>query len=289
MPTSPRTLVPMRAGTGKPLFFVPGISATVDDCRALIHAMRSPRPVFGIEARGLDGQQPPLDRIEAIATDYLQQIRSIQPRGPYAVAGYSLGGLVALEIAQQLRHGGEQMEWLCLLDCYAHDRWLPLGPWLQSRGRFAARHWRKLRAVPLARLPAYVKQKSMGAVNRVRERLGHVARQPGDDTHQPVSLLQQVQDELWIAMVRYRPRPWHGGPIVYVRAAVMPAELSNPMPLWHRIARGGLIYTELDCSHVEMLRTPFAERVAALLDDGLAQIPRSTEDDAPDEQLRGAT
>lgn len=236
----------------------------------MVSAMRSPRPVFGFQARGLDGEQPAQNRVEDIAAAYIEQMRAVQPEGPYAVAGYSFGGLVALEMAHQLQRAGEQMEFLCLLDCYAHERWLPLGAWLRCRYRFAARQWRKLRAVPVAHLSGYLKDRFGGAANRLRVRFGHVVHQPANHEAALPPLLQQVQDTLWVAMVRYRPRPWHAGPIVYVRAAVVSEDSADPMPLWRRIARNGLAFLEVRCSHTGMLEAPYAEVVAAVLDDGLA-------------------
>lgn len=272
MLTFSRTLVPMRTGTGKPLFFVHGISATVAECWELVSAMRSPRPVLGFQARGLDGQEPAQNRVEDIAAAYVEQMRAVQPNGPYAVAGYSFGGLVALEMAHQLQRVGEPLEFLCLLDCYANERWLPLRPWLRCRYRFLAGQWRKLRAVPAAQLSAYLRDKLVGAVNRVRVRFGYVVRQPKGYRATLSPVLQHVQDTLWVAMVRYRPRPWHAGPIVYVRAAVVPEDATDPMPLWHRIARNGLTYVEVETSHAGMLEAPYAEVVAAVLDKGLKGV-----------------
>lgn len=81
------TVVPMRAGVGTPLFRVHGVSGTVMECWTLIGALQSARPVFGLQARGLDGEEPAQRRVEDMAASYIEQMRTVQPAGPYAVAG----------------------------------------------------------------------------------------------------------------------------------------------------------------------------------------------------------
>ena len=123
----------MRAGTGTPLFLVHSVTGSVMECWTLIGAMQSPRPVYGLQARGLDGEQPAQQRVEDMAASYIVQMRTVQPTGPYAVAGYSFGGLIALEIAQQLRRAGEPIELLCLIDTYADAHCLPWRARLRHR------------------------------------------------------------------------------------------------------------------------------------------------------------
>jgi thioesterase domain-containing protein len=67
----------------------------------------------------LDGEQPPLTRIEDIAAYYIKALRKVQPSGPYFLGGWSFGGLVAFEMAQQLMRGGHQVALLALLDTLA--------------------------------------------------------------------------------------------------------------------------------------------------------------------------
>jgi thioesterase domain-containing protein len=77
------------------------------------------RPIYGLQSQGLDGKQQPFCSIEDMAKHYIQEIQTVQPHGPYFLAGYSFGGLVAFEIAQQLGAKGEEMGLLALLDSSA--------------------------------------------------------------------------------------------------------------------------------------------------------------------------
>src|SRR6185503_2382423 len=71
---------------------------------------------YGLQARGLDENQVPHTRIEEMAAHYLEAIRSVQPDGPYLLGGWSMGGVVAYEMAQQLAAQGQQVSLLALLD-----------------------------------------------------------------------------------------------------------------------------------------------------------------------------
>ena len=108
-PTTPRfpTLVLLKPGTEKPPVFVAhGLGGSVMDFFQPVKHIETDHPIYGMQARGIDGLDEPLARIEDMAEFYLHAIRKMQPRGPYVLAGYSLGGLVALEMAQQQKRAG---------------------------------------------------------------------------------------------------------------------------------------------------------------------------------------
>jgi acetoacetyl-CoA synthetase len=270
LPRSSPTLVPMRAGTGLPLFFIHGVSGTVMECWTLVGAMQSARPVLGLQAQGLDGELPAQARVHDIAANYIRQIRNVQPTGPYAVAGYSFGGLIALEIAQQFSSAGEQVDFLCLIDTYASEHCLPWRAWLRHNSGFMAWHWRKLRAVPGSQLAGYVKDKFANAADNVRMRSGHMAHRP--DSHNAVMppALQTVRETLRVAMTMYRPRPYRAGPIVYVHGTIAQTYRSNQLVLWAHLARAGLEVVEVSCDHIDMIAEPNVQVVAAALDRGLS-------------------
>ncbi|WP_101068455.1 type I polyketide synthase [Roseovarius salinarum] len=103
------------AGHGTPLFIVAGMFGNVLNLRHL--AQRLPRrPVYGLQARGLIGDEAPHDTIPQAATDHIAEMRRIQPAGPYLLAGFSGGGITAYEIARQLEAAGETVALLALLD-----------------------------------------------------------------------------------------------------------------------------------------------------------------------------
>ncbi|WP_375502637.1 amino acid adenylation domain-containing protein [uncultured Nostoc sp.] len=103
-------------GSKPPLFCIHGLGGDVLSYRELAHYLGVEHPVYGLQARGLDGKQPPHSRIEDMASDYLKEIQTLQPNGPYFLAGYSFGGTVAFEMAQQLHCQGQKVALLILFD-----------------------------------------------------------------------------------------------------------------------------------------------------------------------------
>ncbi len=113
-------LVPIRPqGSQLPLFLVHAVGGNVLNYRALADAMPEGIPVYGLQALGLDGRTAPLDSVEKMAQRYVREIRSVQPHGPYHLAGGSMGGIIAYEMAQQLVAAGERVGLLGLVDTSA--------------------------------------------------------------------------------------------------------------------------------------------------------------------------
>ncbi len=116
----PRSLVAIQPdGSKYPLFFVHPIGGNVLCYHELARQLGPDQPVYGLQAVGLSGEFPPLGSIEEMAGRYLSELRAVQPQGPYHLGGWSLGGTIALEMAQQLRAQGEQVEVLVLIDTFA--------------------------------------------------------------------------------------------------------------------------------------------------------------------------
>ena len=81
--------------------------------------MDEEQPVYGLQAKGLNGIDDPLDVMEEIAANYIAEIITQNPTGPYALAGYSLGGTIAYEMARQLIAMGKEVKMLAVFDTYA--------------------------------------------------------------------------------------------------------------------------------------------------------------------------
>lgn len=79
------------------------------DFYKVVKRIEIPNAIYGMQAKGIDRVEEPFDRIEDMAQFYLDALRDVRPRGPYLLIGYSLGGLVTLEMAQRLRRSGERL------------------------------------------------------------------------------------------------------------------------------------------------------------------------------------
>jgi acetoacetyl-CoA synthetase len=259
-------LVRLRPGEGNPIFIVHGASGTVMGCWTLAQALRTSRPIFGLQAVGLDGQQLPQQRIEEMAATYIEAMRGVQRGGPFALAGYSLGGLVALEIAQQLHRAGERMELVCLLDTYVHERRLPWLAWADFQIGYVRRQYSALRDLPTSGKIHYLRDKATAATDRLRMRLGRSARRtdPAVAGLNVPPVLMRVRESMRLAMSVYRPVRYRGGPIVYVRAQRF-QDRGDPLPVWQRVAACGLNIIRVQGDHYEMMSAPYVHEVAMAL------------------------
>ncbi|AQG80773.1 non-ribosomal peptide synthetase [Spirosoma montaniterrae] len=103
-------------GSKAPLYVIHGIGLNLLNFSSLIKNLDAEQPIYGLQARGLDGTEEPLDSMEAIAHCYIQEVLEQNPDGPYAIAGYSFGGYVAYEMAQQLTAMGKEIKMLAMFD-----------------------------------------------------------------------------------------------------------------------------------------------------------------------------
>ncbi|HEX3471227.1 MAG TPA: AMP-binding protein, partial [Silvibacterium sp.] len=108
-------VLPLRQPPHRPLFCVHPMAGLSLGFSSLLRHLDSTMPVYGLQSRGLRGGSLPAS-IEEIAVDYLEQIRRIQPRGPYRLLGRSLGGLIGHCIAKQMQEQNLKVELLAMID-----------------------------------------------------------------------------------------------------------------------------------------------------------------------------
>lgn len=124
------TTLELRPGNGEaPLFLIAWAGGEVLPYRDLVENLDSRIPVYGLRARGVDRRQTPLSTVDAIADYYVEEVRRVQPHGPYRLAGFCFSGIVAYEMARRLTAAGEDVSTLALIDSY---------PWRPRRRRTLA-------------------------------------------------------------------------------------------------------------------------------------------------------
>lgn len=117
LPETPSSLVPIQPGGYKrPLFLVHPAGGRVFPFVGLAQCLGLDQPCYGLQARGVEEGQEPHTRIEDMAACYIEAIRSVQSEGPYLLGGWSMGGEIAFEMAQQLLAVGQSVALLALLD-----------------------------------------------------------------------------------------------------------------------------------------------------------------------------
>ncbi|GAB3899451.1 non-ribosomal peptide synthetase [Spirosoma agri] len=117
-----KSLVPIKPqGNKTPIYIIHGIGLNLLNFSSFLANMDPEQPIYGLQARGLDGIDEPLDTMEGIASFYNSELLDQNPSGPYAIAGYSFGGYVALEMARQLKAMGKEVKMLAMLDTNAQE------------------------------------------------------------------------------------------------------------------------------------------------------------------------
>jgi amino acid adenylation domain-containing protein len=260
-PFSP--LVPIqRGGEGRPLFCVHPIGGNVLCYAELSRLLGPEQPFYALQAQGLDGQQAPLESIEAMAALYVEAIRTVQPHGPYQLGGWSLGGVVAFEMARQLQRQGETVELLALIDP------TPVVPELEQVepepaqlavlfARDAARLTGQTDWLPESGEPDAVLQSLLAHGHQT----GLFPRELG--VEQLRALFDVFASNLR-ALLRYRHQPYAGRVTVLRASEDMGGERAEDLG-WGPLASGGLEVADVPGDHYSVLRAPQVATVAELL------------------------
>lgn len=114
-----KSIIPIKeTGSKSPLYIVHGQGMHVLAFYTLSNAMDKNQPIYGLQPKGLNPDDSPLENIEQIANGYVKELIEHNPIGPYAIAGYSAGGIIALEMAEQLIEMGKKVSLLALIDTF---------------------------------------------------------------------------------------------------------------------------------------------------------------------------
>ncbi len=231
-PRLPR-LVHMRSGAEAPAVFIThGIGGDVLGLSQLLRHIQTDRAIYGLQARGIDGVDEPHERIEDMAEYFLDAVREKQPLGPYLLIGYSMGGMVALEMAQRLRATGKQVDLLAMIESFPDRPFLPMNQLLGIYVRVLKKHLSNARQVPLRDKLSYIVRPSYRTEFMSRNRVG------ASSLRRPLHLNQAMQRMLAAghkALAHYRPQPYPGK-ISFVQAEISVDFPDNAIAVWNDLA-----------------------------------------------------
>jgi thioesterase domain-containing protein/acyl carrier protein len=242
-------LVTLKAGDSlPPLFFIHGVGGNVVEILPAARRVTYAGPVIGIRARGVVRGEVPHTSIEAMAADYLREIKERQPNGPYYLCGYSSGGLVAFEIARRLSESGDEVGLVGLFDTTMSPvRW-PLRAWLSILARRVALLAAALRT-PIRTWPATLRQSAV----RLRSWHGTLGTAP--------AIAIRVAASALLASAKYHPGFYRGQLTLFSPARREPG-LPSLESIW-RTHAGSVVVDETAGTHATMLSTINAETTAA--------------------------
>jgi thioesterase domain-containing protein len=221
-------------GSRPPLFFIAGGGGLGMVFYALARRLGPDQPSYALQNRALESRALPQWSVAAMARRYLADLRTVQPEGPYYLAGHSFGGLVALEMAHQLTARGHRVARLIILDSFPPD------PDLHP---------------PVARLP--FTQRLRANVGLIRAGLRHT---PG--AADPWRFFVQSGE----VGLRYRGRPWGGDTLVVVAES----SLKSIRCQWAPFLTGQWRQVQVKGDHESMLTAPWVDEAALAVRDFLA-------------------
>jgi amino acid adenylation domain-containing protein len=278
-----KSLVPIKPQGNKiPIYIIHGIGLNVLNFSSFLANMDPEQPIYGLQARGLDGIDEPLDSMEGIASFYNSEILEQNPDGPYAIAGYSFGGYVALEMARQLKAMGKEVRMLAMLDTNAQE-WeanYSLMNWLSRKilRQFPKMVWftKSLFNQPIATIryqQQYVERHANSLLNAIGLR-----NEP--EPEKELDLLSRIIDKHEIAYQNYTMKPYDGVVDLFKAKTRLYFVDDSKFLGWKKYALKGVRVHDVPGDHEMMLLPPNDKEFARLLQkalDSLSPIHRKQE------------
>ena len=255
-------------GTRAPLFVIAGIGGKVIIFHGLVAMLGEDQPVYGLIPRGPDGRERHHPSMEEMAAYYVEAIRRLQPEGPYRLLGYSFGGAVAFEMAQQLAAQGASVGFLGMLDTIERHYRRRVMHSLGIRQRLAIylpEFWDALRdGAPLR--PVWVRLK------RMHLRTASPFEKTMDGAIPRFDLTMEETHEL--ASESYQPRVYHGRLTLFRCTSKWILDGEDDYLGWYGLAAGGIEIQYIPSTHASILKEPgvetLAEKIRECLDRGPA-------------------
>jgi thioesterase domain-containing protein len=267
-------IVPIQPhGSRPPLFCLHPLSGQVLCFRSLARYLDPDQPVYGIQALWLDESVTSFIRLEDLAARYIRELRTVQPQGPYFLAGFSFGGVLAFEMAQQLQAQGEPIGLLAMIDRGAPGatkqpprRTGLFDLWTGISQRFDA--LQKLE--PNERFDYLVtgtQRRIQKRISKVRHRMASGLRRRCENDHpQGPRSMAAINRQ---ALARYQPSVYPHRLTLFRACGEGAAGLTDPEVGWGPLAGGGVEVLEVPGLHLTMLDEPhvrfLGERLMARL------------------------
>jgi amino acid adenylation domain-containing protein len=260
-----RSLVPIKAeGNKTPLYVVHGIGLNVLNFNDLALHVDKDQPVFGFQGLGLDGEEAQTDSIEQIASIYVSELIRHNPKGPYAIAGYSIGGFIAVEMARQLIAMGREIKMLGIFDTDAenareNEAWYVIMPKVVKRY-----------------LPRF-----MGGKKSLRKQLVYVFKTRTEAIGDKVGISKKLESKEYYVLLNkiikqyinaldnYRMQPVAAE--VYLYKANINVHYNDDKDYlgWRKYAEKGVRLLDVPGDHLDMLKPPHVAKLGSVLQKAL--------------------
>jgi amino acid adenylation domain-containing protein len=260
-------------GSRIPFFCVHAIGGQVISYGELSQELGAGQPLYGLQSPPANVLSESSVSIEQLATLYIREIRAVQPVGPYLLGGWSMGGLVAWEMAQQLRKEHETVGLLALLDTSLPSRYRDINDRadeLSMLARFALDMSQLVGRDPGPLAERFFQASAQDQWKIVQETLTSYGVLTPEAADAEMTALLNVFTRNFLAMSNYSLQP-NKQPVVFFRASETAESLSKSWTAW---AEGGIQFHSVPGDHFTMLRRPNVGIIADVLRDHIGkQLP----------------
>ncbi|BAV05297.1 amino acid adenylation domain-containing protein [Filimonas lacunae] len=264
------SLVPIKStGSKTPVYIIHGSGLNVLMFHSIIKNFAPDRPLYGIQALGLDGTDPEITSIEDVAARYIADMRQQNPDGPYIFLGYSLGGMIALEMSRQLEAIGKKVTMLGMIDTYVDNVAL-----FDSRKMQLVK--KVLRQFPKILFFAgsffrYPQDTILYQLKSIKGRFQKLLM--GGTEEKMITADQSFQEKIYEeydrAYLEYRLAPYHKA-IHLFKVKKKLYYLDDPMYMgWKPFAKGGLFIHDLPGDHKTFIEHPNEVKFVAVLEKAI--------------------
>ncbi|MER6623335.1 non-ribosomal peptide synthase/polyketide synthase [Streptomyces sp. NPDC000931] len=263
-------LLPLRGtGTGEAVFCLPPAGGLSWSYAGLLRHIDPHHPVYALQAQGLTGDEPLPDSVAAMAEDYVERIRAVQPHGPYHLLGWSLGGVLAHLMATRLQAAGEKVATLAILDAY------PVVNEQEAVEESPEDVLRQLLAY-LGHDPAELGDGPLD-YDRARSLLdeGDSAIAGLEERH--IEALARVGNNIARITADFSLDRFRGEALVFVATEGKEGSQYTP-ELWDPYVEGRVVRHDIDCSHNDMTKSGAWSKIGPILDQSLRDARDVTAD-----------
>jgi amino acid adenylation domain-containing protein len=260
-----------------PFFCVHALGGNVLEYYDLARHLGSEQSFYGLQSAGLDGSRPPHTRVEDMAAHYVREIRELQPEGPYFIGGRSLGGMVAFEMAQQLKAQGQTIGLLALLDTYpsGYAKLFRNEATLRAAMRRAAKrtkaHVANLQSLSVNEGLSYLIDKARFAPRKLKSQLWRRLYSSYEKVGQPLPrMLKDIKEFNSLAVRAYTPKVYDGEVTLFWASADLRTSI-DLVEGWRALAGGGIEVHEIPGSHLDIIKEPHVGELASKLSACLAR------------------
>lgn len=274
------SLVPLRAaGSKPPLYLFHAHGGDVLEYHALANLLDPDQPVYALQARGLDGNIPKDVTLEGMAAAYLKELRSFQPEGPYFLAGFCFGGLVALEAAQQLRAQGQEVAILLLIQT-THPAVFHFKEGLPTVKKIWYRLTKQI-SLETENLShqgiGYLRQRYQKTLDMIRVRRAIASGGRNGNTVDPVRLpklylSEALRVEHGKALRKYQTRPYDGEVVLFRASRQLSGLAADEYLGWKPYFKGGFEIREVPGHQQNLMLQPNVRQVAKEMNAQLRSV-----------------